>query len=45
MVGEGGLHLRARYPGTGQARSSVEAWLGAVGAGLRAQARPEPDRG
>ncbi|MEB2525668.1 condensation domain-containing protein [Kocuria rosea] len=45
VVGEGGLHLRARYPGTGQARSSVEAWLGAVGAGLRAQARPEPDRG
>ncbi|MEX5293906.1 condensation domain-containing protein [Kocuria sp. CPCC 205268] len=40
VVGEGGLHLRARYPGTGQAHRSVGAWLDAVGAGLRAAARP-----
>ncbi|MEX5256030.1 condensation domain-containing protein [Kocuria arenosa] len=45
VVGEGGLHLRARYPGTEEARASVEAWLSAVGAGLRAHACPEPHRG
>lgn len=38
VVGDGGLHLRARCPDTAQARSSVEAWLDAVGEGLRAEA-------
>ncbi|WP_298589828.1 condensation domain-containing protein [uncultured Kocuria sp.] len=40
VVGEGGLHLRARCPGTEEARRSVRAWLDAVAAGLRAAARP-----
>ncbi|KLU10986.1 condensation domain-containing protein [Kocuria sp. SM24M-10] len=42
VVGADGLHLRARFPGTPAARSSVEAWLTAVGEGLRAEASATP---
>lgn len=35
VVNDGGLHLRARYPETPQARESVRRWLDAVEAGLR----------
>ncbi|OLT07252.1 hypothetical protein BJF77_03000 [Kocuria sp. CNJ-770] len=42
VVGADGLHLRARFPGTPAARSSVEAWLTAVGEGLRAEASAAP---
>ena len=38
VVGDSGLHLRARYPGTAEARRSVGSWLDAVVRGLRAEA-------
>jgi hypothetical protein len=36
VVNDDGMHLRARYPDTAQARSSVGRWLDAVEVGLRA---------
>lgn len=38
LVGEDGLHLRCRFPGTPEAGSSVAAWLDAVVTGIRARA-------
>lgn len=34
ILNDGGLHLRARYPNTPQARRNVRAWLNAVEGGL-----------
>jgi hypothetical protein len=36
VVNDGGMHLRARYPDTPEARENVGRWLDAVEAGLRA---------
>lgn len=40
IANETGLHLRARYPNTPEARANVGAWLDAVEAGLIAQVAP-----
>lgn len=42
LVTDDGMHLRCRYPDTSEARGSMDAWLTAVRAGIRATAEAPP---